>query len=133
MVYMTKKQYDSKLAKLQKRNESIEYKRKLREERMKYFPKFVLPSTSKIVLIVSAILCLEILAFCQYMIIKTGDTNALYAMVGALFTFMPVVIGYFVKSTKENTKFGIVYETTMADKIFQNQNNSDSKVEEAVG
>ena len=130
MVYMTKKQYDYKLAKLQKRNESIEYKRKLREERMKYWPKFVLPSTSKIVLIVSAILCLEILAFCQYMIIKTSDTNALYAMVGALFTFMPVVIGYFVKSTKQNTIGGITYETAMANIQQSHINNT---TEEAVG
>ena len=114
MVYMTKNQYDSKLAKIQKRNESIERHRKLREERMKYFPRFVLPSTSKIVLMVSAVLCLEILAFCQYMIVVTGDTNALYAMVGALFTFMAVVLGYFVKSTKENTVGGITYESAMA-------------------
>ena len=130
MAYMTKSQYDSKLAKLQKRNEDIERRRKLRKERMKHFPKFVLPSTSKIVLIVSAILCLEILAFCQYMIMVTGDTNALYAMVGALFTFMPIVIGYFVKSTKENTKNGVVYETTMAQlqtPIVEDMN------EEAVG
>lgn len=130
MAYMTKSQYDSKLAKLQKRNEDIERRRKLRKERMKHFPKFVLPSTSKIVLIVSAILCLEILAFCQYMIMVTGDTNALYAMVGALFTFMPIVIGYFVKSTKENTKSGIVYETTMAQlqtPVVEDMN------EEAVG
>lgn len=130
MVYMTKKQYDSKLAKLQKRNESIEYKRKLREERMKYWPKFVMPSTSKIVLIVSAILCLEILAFCQYMIVKTGDTNALYAMVGALFTFMAVVLGYFVKSTRENTSGGITYETAMAQIQPLPVNNT---IEEAVG
>lgn len=129
-MVMTKSQYDSKLAKLQKRNESIERKRKLREERFKYFPKFVLPSTSKIVLIVSAILCLEILAFCQYMIVKTGDTNALYAMVGALFTFMPVVIGYFVKSTKQNTVGGITYETAMAQMQQPPVNNT---IEEAVG
>lgn len=114
MVYMTKNQFDSELAKIQKRNEGIERRRKLREERMKYWPKFVLPSTSKIVLIVSAILCVEILVFCQYMIVVTGDTNALYAMVGALFSFMAVVLGYFVKSTKENTKSGIVYEAAMA-------------------
>lgn len=130
MVYMTENQYDSKLAKLQKRNESIERRRKLREERMKYWPKFVLPSTSKIVLMVSAILCLEILVFCQYMIIKTGDTNALYAMVGALFTFMPVVIGYFVKSTKQNTVGGITYETAMAN---IQPPSIDSTTEEAVG
>lgn len=130
MVYMTESQYDSKLAKLQKRNRGIERRRKLREERMKYWPKFVLPSTSKIVLIVSALLCLEVLAFCQYMIVVTGDTNALYAMVGSLFTFMAIVLGYFVKSTKENTKSGIVYETAMLQKQMPIENNTN---EEAVG
>lgn len=130
MAYMTKNQYDSELAKLQKRNESIERKRKLRKERMKYFPKIVLPSTSKIVLIVSAILCIEILAFCQYMILVTGDTNSLYAMVGALFSFMAIVLGYFVKSTKENTVGGITFETAM----IQNQEQSKCENnEEAVG
>lgn len=114
MAYMTKSQFDSKLAKAKRRNEAIEYKRRLREERMKYFPKFILPSTSKIVLLVAALLCIEILIFCQYMIVITGDTNALYAMVGALVSFVPVVLGYYVKSTKENTKNGITYETAMA-------------------
>ena len=127
---MTKNQYDSKLAKLQKRNESIERKRKLREERMKYWPKFVLPSTSKIVLGISALLCLETLAFCQYMIVSTGDTNALYAMVGALFTFMGTVISYYVKSTRENVRNGITFETAMAQIQPPSVNNTN---EEAVG
>lgn len=130
MAYMTKSQYDSKLKKLKKRNEEIELKRKLHEERMKYFPKFTLPSTSKVVLIVSAILCLETLSFCQYMILTTGDTNALYAMVGALFTFMGIVLGYFVKSTKQNTSGGITYETAMAQ-IQVSQTNDVN--EEVVG
>ena len=130
MVYMTDSQYNSKLAKLQKRNESIERRRRLREERMKYWPKFVLPSTSKIILIVSAILCLEILAFCQYMILTTGDTNALYAMVGAVFSFMGIVLGYFVKSTKQNTRNGITFETAMAQMQSPLMDNSN---EEAVG
>lgn len=114
MIYMTKSQFDVKMAKAKQRNENIEYRRRLREERMKYWPKFVLPSTSKIVLIVAAILCVEILFFCQWMIVKTGDTNALYAMVGALVSFVPVIVSYFVKSTRENTANGIVYETAMA-------------------
>lgn len=114
MVCMTKQQFDTEMVKIQKRNETIEYRRRLRQERWKNIPKFTRPSTSKIVLIVSAILCVEILAFCQYMIVVTGDTNALYAMVGALFTFMAVVLGYFVKSTKENSAGGITYETAMA-------------------
>lgn len=114
MVYMTSTEFDIKLAKARRRNESIEYKRRLREERMKYWPKFVLPSTSKIVLIVAAILCVEILFFCQWMIVVTGDTNALYAMVGVITALASIVIGYFVKSTKENTRDGITFETAMA-------------------
>lgn len=114
MVYMTKSQFDSKLAKAKRRNETIEYRRRLREERMKYWPKFILPSTSKIVLIVAAILCVEILFFCQWMIVKTGDTNALYAMVGVITALSSIVIGYFVKSTRQNTSGGITYETAMA-------------------
>lgn len=113
-MVMTKSQFDAKLAKAKKRNEGIEYRRRLREERMKYWPKFVLPSTSKIVLIVAAVLCVEILFFCQYMILMTGDTNALYAMVGTIATLASVVLGYFVKSTKENTRNGITFETAMA-------------------
>lgn len=114
MVCMTQEQFDSELAKLKKRNQTREFRRRLRHERWSHIPKFTLPSTSKIVLIVSALLCVEILAFCQYMIVVTGDTNALYAMVGALFTFMAVVLGYFVKSTRENTAGGITYEAAMA-------------------
>jgi len=130
-MVMTKSQFDSKLAKAKKRNEGIEYRRRLREERMKYWPKFVLPSTSKIVLIVAALLCVEILFFCQYMIVMTGDTNALYAMVGTIATLASVVLGYFVKSTKENTSGGVVYESAMADKKATAKEMSEST--EAVG
>lgn len=129
MIYMTKSQFDVKIAKAKRRNETIEYKRRLREERMKYWPKFVLPSTSKIVLIVAAILCVEILFFCQWMIVKTGDTNALYAMVGVITALSSIVIGYFVKSTKQNTTGGITYETAMA----QLQRLKDPTSTEAVG
>ena len=68
MVCMTKQQFESELEKIQRRNETIVFRRRLREERLKTIPRLTLPSTSKIVLIVSGILCIEILAFCQYMI-----------------------------------------------------------------
>lgn len=131
MVYMTKSQFDSRLAKLQKRNATIEYRRKLRAERWKYFPKFVKPTTSKIVLIVSALFCAEIIIFCEYMIVKTGDTSALYAMVGAVASLASVVIGYLVKSTRENTRNGITFETVMAN--INNPQIIDDTTEEAVG
>lgn len=114
MDHMTEKQFDTELEKIQKKNKDIEYKKRLRKERRKHWPKFVFPSTSKIVLIVAAILCVEILIFCQWMIVKTGDTNSLYAMVGVITALATIVIGYFVKSTKENTVGGITYETAMS-------------------
>lgn len=130
MSYMTKNQYDYKMKKIQRKNESIERRRKLREEKRKYYPKFKLPSTSKIVLLIAALFCIEILVFCQYMILTTGDTNALYAMVGALVSFVPIILGYYIKSMKENTKDGITFETAMAQ--IQMPQTIDT-TEEAVG
>lgn len=129
MVYMSKRKYDTQMERIRRNNISKERKRKLREERMKYWPKFILPSTSKIMLGISAFLCLEVLIFCQYMIVITGDTNALYTMVGALFSFMGIVLGYYVKSTRENVKNGITFETTMA----QIQSETVNESIEAVG
>lgn len=131
MVYMTKNQYDYKLAKVKRKNEGIARRRKLREERMKYWPKFIMPSTSKVVLIVAALLCVEILIFCQYMIMQTGDSNALYAMVGVVVSLASIVLGYFVKSTKENTEGGLVYQATMEK--LKNENSSTEECTEAVG
>ena len=129
MIYMSKRKFDTQMERVRRNNLSKERKRKLREERMKYWPKFILPSTSKIMLGISAFLCLEVLIFCQYMIVITGDTNALYTMVGALFSFMGIVLGYYVKSTRENVKNGITFETTMA----QIQSETVNESIEAVG
>lgn len=128
MVYMTKSRYDYKLAKLKRKNEGIERRRKLREEKMKYWPRFIMPSTSKVVLIVAALLCVEILIFCQYMIMQTGDSNALYAMVGVVVSLASIVLGYFVKSTKENTEGGLVYQATI-EKIKKENNAVEESAE----
>lgn len=135
MAYLSKKKYDTQLERINRDNLSKARKRRLREERKKYSPKFKFPSTSKIVLIVAALFCIEILIFCQYMIFVTGDTNALYAMVGTLVSFVPIIIGYYVKSTKENTSGGITYETIMADiQSMQNENSrNENNNTEAVG
>ena len=129
MIYMTKSQYDSKLAKLQKRNESIERKRKLREERMKYFPKFNMPPTSKIALWAGFLLMLEVIIFCQYLAIKNCDSTPLVGVVGGIGGWMSMFFSYNKKSTVENSRNGIIFETAMLEK--QNVNTVSS--EEAVG
>ncbi len=131
MTCMTKPQFDAELEAVKAKNQQLLYRREIRKERFRYFPKFVMPSTSKLVLIVSALLCVEVLAFCQYMIWLTGDTSTLYAMVGSLFTFMGVVLGYFVKATKENSVGGITYESAMAELSAAAQVSEETA--EAVG
>jgi len=132
MVCMTQKQFETELDKIQRRNQTIEYRRRLREERWKYIPKFTMPATTKIVLTVFSIVCIETILFCQYMIYKTGDTNALYGLVTAIFAFTGGLLGYFVKSTKEKTSGGITFETAMAA-FNQQQPAQTADTTEAVG
>lgn len=129
MAYMTKNQYDSKLAKLQKRNENIERRRRLREERMKYWPKFNMPPTSKIALWAGFLLMLEVIIFCQYFAIKTYDPTPLVGVVGGIGGWMSMFFSYNKKSTVENSRDGIIFETAMLAK----NNENTAFTEDAVG
>lgn len=85
-----------------------------------------MPSTSKIALLAVFVLCVEIVAFCEYMMYVTGDIGALYALIGVPAALTPTVVSYYGKSTKENTRGGIVYETAM-------RNIESGNSDEAVG
>lgn len=113
MSYMSDREFKAKLKEIQKENEGIERKRKLREERMKIFPKIKLPSTSKIVLFVVFLLCLQIVLYCENAMTTSGNYAALYVLIGAPVSLVPVVLSYYWKSKAENTKDGIVYEKAM--------------------
>ncbi len=132
MRVITSEEFDARMSALKERNLSIERRRELRRERFKYLPKFKLPTTSKLVLIVSAILCVEIVAFCQYIMLKTLDLSALYAMIGVVASVVPVVLGYFMKSKAQNTKGGITYDMAMANKN-EEENINYTADESAVG
>lgn len=141
---MSKKEFESQMRKIKFENESKERKQKLREEKRKYKSKFKskLPPTSKLVLLVVFLICIEILIFSQYAMIETGDISALYTLIGVPVTLVPICIAYMIKSKAENSVGGIVYETAMAQlnqvnwnfgtdgPIEQDTNTNDS---EAVG
>lgn len=129
MRYITKSKFDAELAKINRRNESIKYNRQLREERRKYWPKFKMPPTSKIALWAGFLLMLEIVFFCQYMAIKFHDSTPLIATVGAIGGWMTMFNSYNKKSTIENSRDGIIFETAMA----QLQHSSESTSDDAVG
>lgn len=87
-------------------------------------------STSKIVLLVVFILCIEIVVFCEVMMSKYGDLSAMYALIGVPATLIPIVCGYMIKSKAENTQGGITYDMAMLDRQqeFMMGNNDDEPV-----
>lgn len=114
MRYMSKSEFDSQMRKIKLENVTKERKQKLREEKRKNKTRFKLPSTSKLVLLVVFLICIEILIFSQYAMVKTGDISALYTLIGVPVTLVPICIAYMIKSKTENSVGGIVYETAMA-------------------
>ena len=72
-----------------------------------------LPSTSKLILWGSVLLCLQIILFCEYMMIYTGDTSSMYVLIGIQATLVPIILGYYNKSKSENMVGGITYDMAM--------------------
>lgn len=113
MRYMSERQYEVSMKEITQKNRQIEMRKKLREEKRKHYPRFKLPSTSKIVLFAVIVLCLQIVGFCEFIMFKTSDTSAMYALIGLPVTLVPVIWGYYSKSKAENTEGGIVYEMAL--------------------
>jgi len=127
---LTQEEFEKKLAEIQEKNKQKEYRRLLREERKKSRTKIKLPSTSKLILLVAFLLCLEIIIFCEYMMVQTGDLSSLYAMIGVASALIPLCLGYYFKSKAENTAGGITYDMAMLE---ANQNLSYDESTDAVG
>lgn len=130
MFDLTQEEFEKKLVEIQEKNKQKEYRRLLREERKKSRAKFKLPSTSKLILLVAFLLCLEIIIFCEYMMIKTGDLSSLYSMIGVVSALIPLCLGYYFKSRAENTAGGITYDMAMLE---ANQNLNYEESTDAVG
>lgn len=113
MFEMTEREYKQKLRKIEKKNESYERKQALKDARIKRGFKF--PSTSKLVLFGMIILCIQIVVFVEWVMWETKNISALYALIGIPVALTPVIWGYYSKSKAENTRGGIVYESTMAN------------------
>ena len=127
MSYMSEREYKSRLKAIQEFNKNKEREMKLAKERNKYGFKLKLPSTSKIVLAITFLMCLQIMFFCEYAMLTSGDFSALYVLIGAPVTLVPIALGYMVKSKAENTSGGIVYEQAMHDMRANTYEESDQE------
>lgn len=73
------------------------------------------------------LLCVQIVAFCEYAMMTLCDTSALYVLIGIPAALAPIIWGYYSKSKAENTAGGIVYDTAMAE-ILNKNNVSDEEI-----
>ena len=130
MRYISDREYKSRLKSIQDFNKSKEREIRLEKERNKYRFKLKFPSTSKIVLAVTFLMCLQIVFFCEYAMFTSGDFSALYVLIGAPVTLVPIALGYLIKSKAENTVGGIVYEQAMRDRetTLNEESYSDDNV-----
>lgn len=130
---MTKQEYNEKLKQIKERNKQIEMKRNLKEAKVKRF-QFKKPNTSKLIVFVVFLICLQILWFSEHMVNLTGDTSYMYALIGVPAALIPTILGYYVKASKENQVGGITYDTAMSNLETQEKPVYDIESDdEAVG
>lgn len=128
MRYISEKEYKHQMQRIKRENISKERRSRLKEEKNKYSHKFKLPSTSKLILLGAILLCLQIVFFCEYVMLTLGDTSAMYVLIGIPATLIPVIWGYYSKAKAENTVGGITYDMAMAQLQQQNDNTSSEEV-----
>ena len=86
-------------------------KKKIKEPKIKkQKEKF---ETSKVVLFVVFLICIEILLYTEVVVIILRDSNTLYTLVGVPITLVPITLGYYWKARSQNMKGGITYDTAM--------------------
>lgn len=130
---MTKQEYNEKLKQIKEHNKQIEMKRKLKEAKVKRF-QFKKPNTSKLIVFVVFLICLQILWFSEHMVNLTGDTSYMYALIGVPAALIPTILGYYAKASKENQVGGITYDTAMSNLETQEKPVYDIESDdEAVG
>ena len=112
MKYLSQSKYEKRMAELKKRNEIAKQKNELKAEKNRLKKK---PTTSKLLLIAVVILCVEIVIFSQYVMIKFQDLTALYTLIGVPVTLVPVALGYYYKAKSENTIGGLTYRQMEID------------------
>lgn len=110
--------FETRLKKEQRKALIRERKEIIRKEKAKNQRVHKKPTTSKLLLAAAFVVSLEILIFCEAAYFFNPDSGILITLIGVPVTIVPIGLGYFKKSTAENTADGIVYEMAMAE---QNQ------------
>lgn len=110
---LTQEKFRKKFEREKQRSLSRQRKQILKDEKSKYRNRKK-PSTSKILLVMVILICVEVLAFCEYAYLTNPEPGTLGSVIGSIATIVSLLLGYFWKSKAENTSGGIVFESAMA-------------------
>ena len=124
--------HKAKLRKIERAGERKQLKDELRAKREEYWPPKKWPSTSKMALAYIFISCTAVQIYSMVAMWHLGDLSALHSLIGATIAEGIAFCSYEAKSTRENTKGGIVHDIAIKaqDKA---QAGSDSASGEAKG
>lgn len=127
MKYISEREYNTQLKRIQARNEGIERQRALKEERNKYRIKPKLPTTSKLMAAYLFVVLNAVLVYAMVAMWYFADLTYL----GVLITDVAAqVLTYFIyakKATAENTVGGITYSMAVksVDEVTIYNDDSD--------
>lgn len=132
MRYISEKAFNREMKKITQDNLSKERARKLKEARRMGRPKRRLPPTSKIVLFCVIFLCVEIVVFCEWAMVRLYDISSIYVLIGIPAALAPVIWGYYSKAKAENTAngVGITFQSMMNEYSANNEMPADDPSEE---
>lgn len=112
---MTDKEFQIKKRLLNRKLKERQMKAELRKLKWSWLPKIKKPNTSKLIVLVTFLICLQILWFAEKMVYSYADTSYMYVLLGVPVSLIPVTLGYLSKSGKENRKDGITYDIAMEE------------------
>lgn len=112
---MTDKEFQIKKRLLNRKLRERQMKAELRKLKWSWLPKIKKPNTSKLIVLVTFLICLQILWFAEKMVYSYADTSYMYVLLGVPVSLIPVTLGYLSKSGKENRKDGITYDIAMEE------------------
>lgn len=121
MKYLSDKEFQKRLKRIQRDNNYKEKIQILKNEKFKYKQKHKLPSTTKLIAIYLFIILNIVLIFTMCAMWNFGDLSYLGVLITDVAAQILTFCIYCAKSLKENSVGGIVYDMAMLDR----NNNED--------
>lgn len=113
MKYISEKEYNLRMKKIQSQNVNIERMQSLKKEQNKYRPKIKLPSTTKLMAVYLFVILNVVLTFAMVTMYQFRDLTYLGVLITDVAAQILTFLIYTKKSLAENSQGGIVYDLAM--------------------